>query len=170
MPTQIQTFATIPALSAVPNPRDPDQQRYDDTTYTFEQSEQAMYAAISGDTLPKLNALIGVLNAELGDINTVAAADAEVVATGQNIESVRTTAQNIILVSAVGNNIEAVVLVARNMPTVLEAKANADRAEYYAGVAQQIGEGAIPDASYAVRGLIRLQDIRRRAFYMSNCF
>ena len=72
MPAQLQTFGPIPSLSVVPNPRDPDQQRYDDTTYTFELSEKALYDSLAGDFVPKVNALIGVLNTELEDINTVA--------------------------------------------------------------------------------------------------
>lgn len=95
MPAQLQTFGPIPSLSVVPNPRDPDQQRYDDTTYTFELSEKALYDSLAGDFVPKVNALIGVLNAELEDINTVADADAAIRAVYTAITQVNTVSEDI---------------------------------------------------------------------------
>lgn len=138
MPAQLQPFGPIPPLSVVPNPRDPDQERYDDTTYTFELSEKALYDSLNGDFVPKANALIEVLNTELDDINTVVAVKDDITDVAENLEGIETVLANMSYVTTVSTNIADVTTCADNLSAILSAPASAERAETAAEKAEQI--------------------------------
>ena len=138
---------------------------------------------INTDLVPKLNALVALLNQQLPYINTVSAADAEIRTNANNIANINTLATHIAALLAVNLRLTEVQAVADNMAGVLAAQGYAEwaredadkacieagKAHHWAEVAQEISAGNLPDASYMTRGMIKLQDIRRRAFYMSNC-
>nr|WP_294512662.1 hypothetical protein [uncultured Bilophila sp.] len=156
MPAQLQTFGPIPSLSVVPNPRDPDQQRYDDTTYTFELSEKALYDSLAGDFVPKVNALIGVLNAELEDINTVADADAAIRAVYTAITQVNTVSEDIESVTVCATWMDKIKLVAENMAEVLSAQGYAEEAKKWALMAEAVTN--VKPATKETLGLVIVGD------------
>ena len=101
---------------------------------------------INTDLVPKLNALVALLNQQLPYINTVSAADAEIRTNANNIASINTLATHIAALLAVNLRLTEVQAVADNMAGVLAAQGYAEEAHRWAVVAETVGNVGIATA------------------------
>lgn len=108
---------------------------------------------INTDLVPKLNALVALLNQQLPYINTVSAADAAIRTNANNIASINTLATHIAALLAVNLRLGEVQAVADNMAGVLAAQGYAEEAHRWAIVAETVGNVGIATAEKA--GLVK---------------
>lgn len=108
---------------------------------------------INTDFVPKLNALVALLNQQLPYINIVSAADAAIRTNANNIGSINALATHIAALLAVNLRLTEVQAVADNMAGVLAAQEYAEEAHRWAVVAETVGNVGIATAEKA--GLVK---------------
>ena len=108
---------------------------------------------INTNIVPKLNAIVALLNQQLPYINTVSAADAAIRTNANNIVSINTLATHIVALLAVNLRLTEVKSVADNMAGVLAAQGYAEEAHRWAVVAETVGNVGIATTEKA--GLVK---------------
>lgn len=175
MTDALQQLSTLPVP---PNRKADSQDEFDRKVPITLDAQVKMVQELNADTIPKLNALSGLINQQLPYIKTVAESDTQIHVNANNIESINNNSSHMNQILTVEENIQKICFVTDNMQSIIDAPIYADRAEAAAEKAESIADIGIatplkagivkPGIDLTVDASGMLSNSKARMLYIKN--